>query len=154
MSANNDPSFACDECGFEIWHPIARLSQSTLGLYDDRRWPGRCLLVLNEHHDHFEEVTSEIAQEFVSDIRLVGTVLKRLTGAIRVNYALLGNEVSHVHAHLIPRGATSEVVPFRPIWEDPRPPRQLPRREIEYWVAKIRLELRAESSVVQEEACL
>jgi diadenosine tetraphosphate (Ap4A) HIT family hydrolase len=47
----------------------------------------------------------------------------------RVNIAILGNEVAHVHFHLIPRRPLDEPIPTRPPWEHPKP--KHPLSEIE-----------------------
>jgi diadenosine tetraphosphate (Ap4A) HIT family hydrolase len=43
-----------------------------------------------------------------------------VTGAPRINYAVLSNAEPHLHAHLIPRQPASEALPSRPPWNDPR----------------------------------
>jgi len=43
--------YRCATCGFELHHPIATLSVSALGLYDDARFPGRCILALRPPRD-------------------------------------------------------------------------------------------------------
>lgn len=55
-------------------------------------------------------------------------MLRELTEATRVNYAVLGNAEPHLHAHLIPRFPALEPVPHRPPWEDPRERRSLGER--------------------------
>lgn len=131
----------CKDCGFDLWLPIAELSVSTLGFYNDGRWPGRCILVLNDHAEHLEDVSSEQATNFLSDIQRAGRAIKNVSGAYRINYAILGNEVPHVHAHLIPRAGCSESLPTRPPWEDPRPLRKLSQRDVSDWISKIAGEL-------------
>jgi diadenosine tetraphosphate (Ap4A) HIT family hydrolase len=122
-------SFRCDTCDFELWRPVARLSVSTLGLYSDGRFPGRSILVLNEHWDHLEKVDDEVALEFFSDLKKAASAIKRTTCAIRMNFAVLGNEVPHVHAHLIPRFPHKEPSPNRTPWEQDLPHVDLPEKD-------------------------
>ncbi len=96
-------SYTCAECGFDLWRYIAPTYSAHVGLYDDRRYPGRCLVVLPYHVDHFEDLEVQDSCHFMSDVTKVGRAIKKVTGATRINYALLGNAVSHVHCHVIPR---------------------------------------------------
>lgn len=93
----------CAKCGFELWNPVAELSVSTVGLYDDGRFPGRLIVSLNDHFDHLDDVDAPLTAAFMDDIRAVSKVLREMDEVTRVNVAILGNKVPHVHAHVIPR---------------------------------------------------
>ena len=67
--------FTCEHCGFAVATPVAKLSASVVGLFPDRRLPGRCVLVLSEHHEHFEALSDEQADRFMADTRAVGRAL-------------------------------------------------------------------------------
>lgn len=97
---------ACATCGFLLWNPLAALSVSTAGLYDDGRFPGRLIVSLNSHFDHFDEIPADTLSSFMEDVRVVSSALRGLDTVERVNVAILGNKVAHVHAHVIPRRAT------------------------------------------------
>ena len=111
---------ACETCGFELWRPITTLSSSFLGLYSDKRFPGRCILSLDEHFDHFDALPAETMYWFMMDVRNSIAAIKAVTGLERVNTAILGNQEGHVHAHLIPRNPVEEPRPDKAPWEDPR----------------------------------
>src|SRR5690606_22953314 len=49
-------AWRCAACGFELARPIARLRASTVALYDDARFPGRCVLALDEHATLLEDL--------------------------------------------------------------------------------------------------
>lgn len=112
---------ACSTCGFKLWLPVVRLRTSYLGLYDDARFPGRCLLVLTEHVEDLTALPQEVACDFLEDARDSARAIQSVTGSPRINYAILGNTESHLHWHLIPRRPDAEERPARPVWEDPRP---------------------------------
>ncbi|MEW6280783.1 MAG: HIT family protein [Candidatus Eremiobacterota bacterium] len=120
--------YRCAVCSFRLWQPIARLGVSTLGLYDDARFPGRCLLVLNEHHDDFSTLNPELTARFVADVQLVGRAIRTALSPVRVNYALLGNAEPHVHFHLIPR-YPDDPVPDQAPWKHPDRATNLPEPE-------------------------
>lgn len=112
---------SCSSCGFELWLPVASLSVADLGLYSDGRFPGRSLLKLRDHYESIEELPADVTLDFFADLRLSMAAIRRATGAQRVNFAVLGNAVPHVHGHLIPRFPSEESKPQSSPWDDPRP---------------------------------
>lgn len=113
-------AYQCSECGFELWLPVWDDSYTAVGLYDDARFPGRSLVVLREHWEHFDELPRWQLRALDCTMMRVGTALRGVIGASRVNYAILGNAVPHLHAHVVPRFPSQEPAPERPPWEDPR----------------------------------
>ncbi|MGD9211916.1 MAG: HIT domain-containing protein [Desulfobacteraceae bacterium] len=114
---NND--FKCRECAFRLYLPIKRLNVATLGLYDDNRYPGRCILVYHEHIEFFEDLEDHELFEFIKDIQHASKVIKKAVNAKRINYAILGNAESHLHAHIIPRKPDKEPIPNQAPWAHP-----------------------------------
>lgn len=134
----------CFVCGFELWHPIAptpELSVSSLALYDDARFPGRSILRLDTHKESIEELSPEHASDFIHDIQKATRAIKGATKADRVNVAVLGNAVPHVHAHLIPRYRNNEPEPSKSPWDDPRPKVSLTKAMREQLMSQIALKL-------------
>lgn len=113
--------FRCDTCNFELWLPILELRVSFLGLYDDARFPGRCILSLKGHEEDFTCLREPILSLFIKDVQDAGSAIMGSMGASRINYALLGNDEPHVHVHLVPRYPEMEPNPRRSPWNDPRP---------------------------------
>ncbi len=120
-----DPSeqWSCAACDFRLWIPVHApgLTTARVGLYDDGRFPGRCIVVLEEHHEHLDALPPEALAALWSDVARVGGAVRAVTGAVRVNYAVLGNAARHLHVHVIPRQPSAEELPTRPPWNDPRP---------------------------------
>ena len=113
--------FCCPVCSFDLWLPLAKLEVSVLGLYDDARFPGRCILVLDGHAEDFSILDPQLACRFFRDCQVSAKAIKAAVNVKRVNVAILGNEVAHVHFHLIPRRPSDEPIPNRPPWEHPQP---------------------------------
>ena len=116
-------NYKCSVCDFKLWNPITNhdlsvLSCSYLGLYDDARFPGRCIISYNEHVEDFAYMELFDMTAFMSDVQWAGRAIQEATGAKRINYAILGNAVPHVHAHLIPRYGT-DPVPNKSPWNHP-----------------------------------
>src|SRR4051812_22974114 len=111
----------CDDCGFELWYPIAvsGLEVTRLGLYAEDKFPGRVILALNTHAENLDLLDDETLCAMWRDAARVGGVLRNLVNAVRVNYAVLGNAVAHLHVHIIPRLET-DPLPTRSPWVDDR----------------------------------
>ncbi|MGW5524632.1 MULTISPECIES: HIT family protein [Gordonia] len=93
----------CPACGFSLWLPIAELSVSRVGLYDDARFPGRVIVSAIEHFDHLDDVEPSYLAQFMVDVQRVSSALRSLGDVERTNMAILGNRDAHVHAHVFPR---------------------------------------------------
>lgn len=113
--------FKCENCEFELFNPIAETATTYLGLYDDARFPGRSILMLKNHYDNIEDVPTRISYTYLDEIKSTITVMKKVLNVERVNMSILGNTVSHVHAHLIPRYPDQEQFPHKSPWNDLRP---------------------------------
>jgi diadenosine tetraphosphate (Ap4A) HIT family hydrolase len=100
------------------------LGVSSVGLYDDARFPGRSLVSLHEHYDSITEVPATTLTAFAIDVQRVCASVLKVAEADRVNVAVLGNRDPHVHAHVIPR-FNHEPDPYETIWQDTRPHRNL-----------------------------
>jgi diadenosine tetraphosphate (Ap4A) HIT family hydrolase len=134
-----DGQWECSKCGFRLYLPIEApdLKVSQLGLYNDGRFPGRCILALNTHSEHLEELDPRVRAQFWDDAARVGWVIRRLTGATRINYAVLGNGTPHLHIHLIPRQPAYEELPTRSPWNDPRNAFELDPGQLRALVSRI-----------------
>lgn len=124
-------SAACQQCGFELWEPIAQSTYTSLGLYNDDRFPGRCILSLNEHRDSLESLPMDTMVNFLRDTQIAMKAIRQATNATRVNVAILGNREAHLHAHLIPRFPENEQFPDCSPWNDLRPKRNLSYKKVE-----------------------
>jgi len=115
---SDDP---CKVCGFELWEPIATSVHGKLGLYNDDRFPGRCILAFPQHFDSLDSLPMDSVLGFLRDIQIAMKAIRRATGAERVNVSILGNRDPHLHAHLIPRFPALEEFPDCSPWNDRRP---------------------------------
>lgn len=133
--------FRCDVCGFAQERPIARLRTSTLAFYDDARFPGRAVLVLNEHATLVEDLPLALARDLALDVRDAAHAIRVASGARRINYAAFGNVVPHVHVHLVPRHGDWETAPRATPWDHPESERPLAPAEVERLICAIRSSL-------------
>jgi diadenosine tetraphosphate (Ap4A) HIT family hydrolase len=73
---------------------------------------GYAILTADPEMASINDLTREKRIEFLADMTLVGDALLTVTGAFRVNYAIMGNVDAYLHAHIVPR-YLSEPVEYR-----------------------------------------
>ncbi|MEX2146423.1 MAG: HIT family protein [Candidatus Rokuibacteriota bacterium] len=96
-------------------HRIADCGVSTAYLHDDQFFPGWTVLVLNRHATELFELEAGERATLMDEVARVAHALAREHGAVKVNYALLGNQLPHIHWHVIPRGA-NDPAPREAVW--------------------------------------
>ncbi|HJQ84792.1 MAG TPA: HIT family protein [Candidatus Binatia bacterium] len=123
---------------------IATLAESHVTLADEQAYPGYCILLLKDHHEHLAELPRERQSRLWDDVAQVAGALQRELAPVRINYACLGNFVTHVHWHVIPRYADDPEAQH-PIWVRPLAERRmtLPEAERRRLVARLRAALGA-----------
>ena len=82
---------------------------------------GYCILTADPIVSCLNNLNQEGRAQYLCDMTLVGDALLEVTGAYRINYAILGNSDPYLHAHIVPRYATEpeQYLPGLP-WSYPR----------------------------------
>jgi diadenosine tetraphosphate (Ap4A) HIT family hydrolase len=88
---------------------------STAYLHDDQFFPGWTVLVLNRHATELFDLSPAERAALMDEVSRVAEALASEFGAVKVNYALLGNQLPHIHWHLIPRTA-ADPAPREAVW--------------------------------------
>ena len=101
---------------------IAELSESFAILGENQGCPGWCVLVTKEHAEHLAEWPIPRQARLFDDVARTAAAIRTAfpTSGIgnappRINYECLGNQVSHVHWHIIPRHA-NDPTPRLAVW--------------------------------------
>lgn len=64
---------------------------------------GKCHVIPMEHYFHFEDMPEAAAADFINEVQRVGRALRKVTGAVKINYEMHTNSGAHLHIHLFPR---------------------------------------------------
>lgn len=74
-----------------------------LELHSNQCYLGRCLLALKDHKEDIFEITDTEREELYKVVPQIKKAISETFQPDMFNYTSLGNEVSHVHLHIIPR---------------------------------------------------
>ena len=111
----------CGEYGPGGARLIAELETSRAFLHEDQFFPGYVLLVLRRHATELYQLEAGERRTHLEEVSRVAEALARVFRPVKMNYELLGNQVPHIHWHLVPRLPT-DPDPGSPIWRvDHRP---------------------------------
>jgi len=99
----------CPFCGQrpdenEFWSKVSTLSVSTLYLHKFQTYRGYAVLVFDPRHaTRPGELDAAEWDAFSTDLHRAQTAVERVTRPTHMNLASLGNQIPHLHWHIIPR---------------------------------------------------
>jgi len=82
---------------------ICPLPSGWVVLCDMQFLRGYCILLADPVVADLNALNQQQRARFLCDMALVGDALLEVTGAYRINYAIMGNSDPFLHAHIIPR---------------------------------------------------
>jgi diadenosine tetraphosphate (Ap4A) HIT family hydrolase len=116
-------------------HRIADLGPALAYLNEDQFFPGWTMVVLKRHATELFQLTPDERAGLIEAVSDVARVLAAAFGAVKMNYELLGNQIPHVHWHVLPR-LSDDPAPRAPAWVVQHAPRSLNPSELD---ARLRL---------------
>lgn len=86
-------------------HPalVCRVPSGWVVLCDMQYLSGYCILLPDPVVASINDLDPQQRAAYLCDMALVGDALLEVTGAWRINYAILGNSDPALHAHIVPR---------------------------------------------------
>jgi diadenosine tetraphosphate (Ap4A) HIT family hydrolase len=91
LRAGDDPTF------------IARLASGWAVLGERQVLPGYCLLLPDPVVPSLNALAGANRAAFLADMAALGDAVLAVTHAVRINYAIFGNQDPALHVHVIPR---------------------------------------------------
>jgi diadenosine tetraphosphate (Ap4A) HIT family hydrolase len=88
---------------------ICDLEVSTVYLFKEQTYKGRCNVVFKEHKSEITDLTEEEAAAFIKDIRKVAKAIQKAFNPGKINYGAFADTMKHLHFHVVPKyeGGTS-----------------------------------------------
>lgn len=137
----NDPSCsACSGTWPDSDHFIADLGLSMAYLHDDQFFPGWTVVVFKRHATELFHLAPTERIQMMEEVSRLAKVLAEMFDARKMNYGLLGNQIPHIHWHLIPR-LSSDPAPLEPVWSVPHDPVTLSTEDIQSTIARLKQRL-------------
>lgn len=97
---------------------ICPLGVSTLFLFKEQTYKGRCVVAYKDHVNELFDLNDEELGLFMKDVTKAAAAMKKAFGANKINYGAYSDKLSHLHFHLVPKyeggpgwGGTFEMSP-------------------------------------------
>lgn len=84
-------------------------------LTDESDYPGFCRVIWDEHAKEMTDLTESQRAHLMMVVFVVEEILREVLRPDKINLASLGNQVPHLHWHVIPRFADDAHFPD-PVW--------------------------------------
>ncbi|HJR77272.1 MAG TPA: HIT family protein [Nitrospiraceae bacterium] len=121
-------------------HYIADCGHTKAYLHDDQFFTGWTLPVLKRHATELFHLSPEERTRLIEEVSQVASHLADELRPVKINYELLGNQLPHIHWHLIPR-LVDDPAPLEPVWRVPHEPRSLSERARDEMISRLRRRL-------------
>lgn len=119
-------------------HFVAEPGLSKVYLHDDQFFPGWTVVVFQRHATELFHLAPTERFQLMEEVNLVAKALAEVFEAKKINYELLGNQLPHIHWHLIPRLA-ADPAPLEPVWRVPHEPTLLSGPVLQSYIQRIGL---------------
>lgn len=87
----------------KVLFKICDLKASSVFLCKDQMLPGRCTIMYKDHYNELYQIPKQDRDEYMDDVCALAETIQELFGADKINYAIYGDEVTHVHYTLCPK---------------------------------------------------
>ncbi len=137
MELNKDCMYCMeDEKRDNLMIEIAKLDVSTVFLFKEQTYHGRCNVVYKDHVKELFNLNEQELSSFMNDIKRVAIAVDKAFQPNKINYGAYGDTMHHLHMHVVPKyegkdnwGSTFEMNPGKTYLTD---------KEYENVIAKIK----------------
>jgi diadenosine tetraphosphate (Ap4A) HIT family hydrolase len=88
-------------------------------LVDEPDYPGYCRVILNRHAKEMTDLKAGEREALMEVVFAVEQALRDVLAPDKINLASLGNQIPHLHWHVIPRWRSDRHFPAA-VWAQPR----------------------------------
>ena len=119
MELNKDCMYCMeDERRDNLMIEIGKLSVSTVFLFKEQTYRGRCNVVYKDHVKELFHLEDQELTSFMKDVKMVAEAIDKAFGPNKINYGAYGDTLHHLHMHVVPKyegkenwGSTFEMNP-------------------------------------------
>jgi diadenosine tetraphosphate (Ap4A) HIT family hydrolase len=137
MELNKDCMYCMeDDRRDNLMIEISKLDVSTVFLFKEQTYYGRCNVVYKDHVKELFDLEQPELNAFMNDVKKVAEALDKAFQPNKINYGAYGDKLHHLHMHVVPKyedkdnwGSTFEMNPDKTY---------LPHDEVENVISKIK----------------
>ena len=119
MELNKDCMYCMeDERRDNLMIEIGKLSVSTVFLFKEQTYKGRCNVVYKDHVKELFQLDEQELTAFMNDVKKVAAAIDKAFQPNKTNYGAYGDTLHHLHMHIVPKyegkenwGSTFEMNP-------------------------------------------
>ncbi|MEH7179215.1 HIT family protein [Neobacillus vireti] len=107
-----------DERRDNLMIEIAKLDVSTVFLFKEQTYTGRCNVVYKNHVKELFDLDQDELAAFMNDVKKVAAAVNKAFEPGKINYGAYGDTMHHLHMHIVPKyegkenwGSTFEMNP-------------------------------------------
>jgi len=82
---------------------ICDLDVSTLFLFKEQTYLGRCVVAYKDHVNELFELSDKDRNAFMKDVCHVAETMSKVFKAKKINYGAYSDKLQHLHFHLAPK---------------------------------------------------
>ena len=82
---------------------ICDLIVSTLFLFREQTYHGRCIVAYKDHARELYELDPQELSAYMEDVNKVAKAIKAAFEPVKVNYGAYSDKLPHLHFHLVPK---------------------------------------------------
>jgi len=82
---------------------VAPLQVSTLYLFKEQTYRGRCIVAYNGHINELYELPESELNLFIQDVASTARAMKSAYNPDKINYGAYSDKLPHLHMHLVPK---------------------------------------------------
>ena len=97
--------FYCDKDQqlYDLMIEVCGLSVSTVYLFREQTYRGRCNVVLKKHVGNLFDLDEDELNCFMSDVAKTAKVINRVFSPDKINYGAYADKMQHFHIHIVPK---------------------------------------------------
>ncbi|MGF6953574.1 diadenosine tetraphosphate (Ap4A) HIT family hydrolase [Neobacillus sp. B4I6] len=119
MELNKDCMYCMkDERRDNLMIEICELEVSTVFLFKEQTYTGRCNVVYKDHVKELFQLSNDELAAFMNDVKRVAAAVDQAFQPNKINYGAYGDTLHHLHMHIVPKyegkenwGSTFEMNP-------------------------------------------
>lgn len=104
MELNKDCMYCMkNESRDDIMIEIGQLEVSTVFLFKEQTYTGRCNVVYKDHVKELFHLEKPEYEAYMNDVKKVCEALDKAFQPDKINYGAYGDNMHHLHMHLVPK---------------------------------------------------